>query len=141
MAGIPNHTNWHISHQKEMPLYKQIRNTKNTQTTQIILGLHAPHNKVHRQTRKIIRTTIPLLSKNNTKSQNKLDWKDHNTTAFEEIKRQITNITENKHFDINKEKRVKCDAGRKGLGACPEQKQTLHMETSSICKKILQLVR
>ena len=76
----------------------------------------------------------PLLSKNNTKSQNKLDWKDHNTTAFEEIKRQITNISENKHFDINKETKVKCDAGRKELGACLEQKHTLHMETSSICK-------
>ena len=38
------------------------------------------------------------------------------------IKRQITNITENKHFDINKEKRVECDAIRKGLGACLEQK-------------------
>ena len=44
----------------------------------------------------------PLLSKNNTKSQIKLDWKDQHTTAFEQIKRQITNITENKHFDINK---------------------------------------
>ena len=44
----------------------------------------------------------PLLSKNNTKSQNRLDWKNHHTIAFEEIKRQITIITENKHFDIKK---------------------------------------
>ena len=63
----------------------------------------------------------PLLSKNNTKSQNKLDWKDHHTTAFEQIKRQINNNTENKHFDINNETRVKRDASRKGLGACLEQ--------------------
>ena len=34
----------------------------------------------------------------------------------------ITNITENKHFDINKEERVKCDASKKRLGACLEQK-------------------
>ena len=64
----------------------------------------------------------PLLSKNNTKSQNRLDWKNHHTIAFEEIKRQIINITENKRFDINKETRVKCDASRKGLGAALEQK-------------------
>ena len=63
-----------------------------------------------------------LLSKNNTKAQKKLDWKDHRATAFDQIKRQITYITENKHFDINKETRVKCDASRKGLGACLEQK-------------------
>ena len=64
----------------------------------------------------------PLLSKNNTKSQNRLDWKNHHTIAFEEKKRQILNITENKHFDINKETRVKCDASSKGLGAALEQK-------------------
>ena len=55
----------------------------------------------------------PLLSKNNKKAQNKLDWKDQHTTAFEQIKRQIINITENKHFGVNKETRVKCDASRK----------------------------
>ena len=65
----------------------------------------------------------PLLSKSNTKSQNKLDWKNQHTIAFEEIKRQITNITENKHFDINKETRVECDASRKGLGATLVQKR------------------
>ena len=64
----------------------------------------------------------PLLSKKNKKSQNKLDWKDKHTTTFEQIKKQIINITENKHFDINKETRVKCDASRKGLGAALEQK-------------------
>ena len=60
--------------------------------------------------------------KNNTKAQIKLDWKDQHVTAFEKIKRQIKNITENKHFDINKETRVNCDESRKGLGACLEQK-------------------
>ena len=38
------------------------------------------------------------------------------------MKRQLINITENKHFDINKETRVKCDESRKGLGATLEQK-------------------
>ena len=64
----------------------------------------------------------PLLSKNNTKAQNKLDWKEEHTEAFENIKKQIKNITENKHFDITKDTRIKSDASKKGLGACLEQK-------------------
>ena len=63
----------------------------------------------------------PLLSKNNTKAQNKLDWKEEHTIAFENIKKQIINISENKHFDINKETRIKSDASKIGLGACLEQ--------------------
>ena len=64
----------------------------------------------------------PLLSKANTKSQNKLDWNDTHTEAFSKIKTQIRSITENKHFDTNKQTRVRCDASNKGLGACLEQK-------------------
>ena len=63
----------------------------------------------------------PLLSKKNTKAQNKLDWKEEHTEAFENIKKQIINITENKHFDITKETRIKSDASKEGLGACLEQ--------------------
>ena len=64
----------------------------------------------------------PLLSKNNTKAQNKLDWEEEHTEAFENIKKQIINITENTHFDITKDTRIKSDASKKGLGACLEQK-------------------
>ena len=64
----------------------------------------------------------PLLSKINTKAQNKLDWKEEHTKAFENNKKQIINITENKHFDITKDTRIKSDASKKGLGACLEQK-------------------
>ena len=64
----------------------------------------------------------PLLSKANTKSQNKPDWKDKHTEAFNEIKSHIKQITENKHFDTSKQTRVRCDASKKGLGACLEQK-------------------
>ena len=59
----------------------------------------------------------PLLSKNNTKAQNKLDWKEKHTTAFENLKKEIINITENKHFDITKETRIKSDASKNGLDA------------------------
>ena len=64
----------------------------------------------------------PLLPKNNTKAQNKLDWKKEHTKEFENIKKQKINITENKHFDITKDTRIKSDASKKGLGACLEQK-------------------
>ena len=64
----------------------------------------------------------PLLSKSNTKAQNKPDWKEKHTKAFENIKKQIINITENKHFDKTKDTRVKSDASKKGLEACLEQK-------------------
>ena len=64
----------------------------------------------------------PVLSKNNTKAQNKLGWKEEDTKAFENIKKQIINIPENKLFDITKDTRLNGDASKKGLGACLEQK-------------------
>ena len=39
------------------------------------------------------------------------------------IKNAIQKIVEQKHFNINNETRVKCDASKEGLGACLEQKE------------------
>ena len=64
----------------------------------------------------------PLLPKNNTKAQNKLDWIVQHRRGFEEIKKQILNISENKQFDFNNDTRVKIDASKKSLSACLEQK-------------------
>ena len=64
----------------------------------------------------------PLLSKANTKSQNKLNWNEKHTEAFNEIKLQIQNITENKHFDTEKQTRVRCDASKKRTGSRPRTK-------------------
>ena len=64
----------------------------------------------------------PHVSKTNTKAQSKLVWKEHHTKTFEEIKKQIINISENNHFKINKETRVNCNASRKRIRACLEQK-------------------
>ena len=55
----------------------------------------------------------PLLSKANTKAQNKQDWKEHHTKAFNQIKDKIKQITENKHFDTTKQTRVRLDASKK----------------------------
>ena len=63
----------------------------------------------------------PLLSKINLKSQNKLDWKTLHTQAFNKINETLKLITENRLFDVNCPTRVRCDAIKKGLGACLEQ--------------------
>ena len=63
----------------------------------------------------------PLLSKSNLKSQNKLDRKTLHTEAFNKIKEAIKSITENRLFDVKCPTRVRCDANKKGLGACLEQ--------------------
>ena len=67
----------------------------------------------------------PLLSKAHIKPQNKLDWKETHTEAFNKIKTEIQNTKENKHFDTNKQTRVRCDASKKGVGACLEKHGTM----------------
>ena len=78
-----------------------------------------------------------LLSKANTKAQNKLDWKEHHTKAFNQIKDKIKQITENRHFDTTKQTRVRCDASKKGLGACLEQKYGSTWETIAFASRFL----
>ena len=79
----------------------------------------------------------PLLSKANTKTQNKLDWKEQHTKAINQIKEQIKKITENKHFDTTKQTRLRCDASKKGLGACLEQKCGFTWETIAFASRFL----
>ena len=58
-----------------------------------------------------------LLKKENSNTGNKLKLEDKHTTTFNKIKTQISKIFENKHFDVDKDTRVKCDASKLGLGA------------------------
>ena len=58
----------------------------------------------------------PLLVKESV-----YQWNDDHTKAFEEIKKQIVNITENNRFDIKRMSRLKTDASHSGLGAILEQ--------------------
>ena len=58
----------------------------------------------------------PLLVKKSV-----YQWNDEHTNAFEELKQQIVNITENNHFDIKRMSRLKTDASHGGLGATLEQ--------------------
>ena len=60
----------------------------------------------------------PLLSQKDSIKGSKLKWSSEHDTAFNKIKKAITQIIENKHFNIKKPTRVRCDASKNGLGAC-----------------------
>ena len=79
----------------------------------------------------------PLLKKNPDAKNNKLDWNDEHSTAFNNIKAKIHQIIENKHFDTTKQTRVKCDASAKGLGACIEQKHENEWHTIAFASRFL----
>ena len=61
----------------------------------------------------------PLHPLSNLKSAN--HWNNSNTKAFEELKNQIVNTTENNHFDIRRKTRLKTDASQNDLRATFEQ--------------------
>ena len=61
----------------------------------------------------------PLLM--NTDKHRTLNWSAEHDSAFHKIKRLVTEITQNKHFDQNLDTRVVCDASKYGLGAAIEQ--------------------
>ena len=61
----------------------------------------------------------PLLKKENI-TNNKIRWEDSHTTALDKIKAEISKITEKKHFDRQRNTRLKCDASQTGLGAVLE---------------------
>ena len=79
----------------------------------------------------------PLLKKNPDAKNNKLDWNDEHSIAFNNIKAKIHQIIENKHFDTTKQTRVKCDASAKGLGACIEQKHDNEWHTIAFASRFL----
>ena len=65
----------------------------------------------------------PLLTKPTNKTPKKLEWEEIHTSAFNRIKQAIKTIVEQKHFDINCQTPVKCDASKESLGTCLEQRQ------------------
>ena len=77
----------------------------------------------------------PLLKKDNTTTSNKLTWEEKHTNTFSKNKIEISKIVENKHFDADKETRVKYDASILGLSATLEQK-TQHLAHYCIRKQI-----
>ena len=79
----------------------------------------------------------PLLTGSTQKTPKKLEWEDKQTIAFNKIKQAIKTIVEQKHFDINCQTRVKWDAGKEGLGVCPEQKQNNTWQLTAYASRFL----
>ena len=61
----------------------------------------------------------PLRSLLNKKSV--YHWASSHSTAFDKLKSETVNITENSHFDIKETSRLKTNASHNGLGAALEQ--------------------
>ena len=60
----------------------------------------------------------PLLKKDKHKT---FSWSVEHESAFQKIKKLVTEFTQNKHFDQNLDTRVVCDASTYGLGSALEQ--------------------
>ena len=58
----------------------------------------------------------PILSR-----KNDYIWSDECQISFENLKKQVANIVELRHFDINRDTGIVCDASHNGLGAVLEQ--------------------
>ena len=74
----------------------------------------------------------PLLKKKSSFQRN-----DDHTKAFEKIKQEIVNLTENTHFDVKRNTRVKTDASHNGLGASLEQLHGNDWKTMSFASRFL----
>ena len=77
----------------------------------------------------------PLLKKNS-----KFLWTEEHDKQFSLIKEQITETTENKHFNPDLETRIKCDASRKGLGCALEQRTPNGWHTVAFASRFLNSV-
>ena len=62
-------------------------------------------------------------------------WND--TKAFDKIKLEIVNLTENTHFDVKRSTRVKTDASHNGLGASLKQLHGNDWKTVSFASRFL----
>ena len=77
----------------------------------------------------------PLLKK-----KSKFLWTEEHDKQFSLIKEQITETTENKHFNPELETRIKCDASRKGLGCALEQRTPNGWRTVAFASRFLNSV-
>ena len=74
----------------------------------------------------------PLLNKKSV-----FLWNEDHTKAFEKIKLEIVNLTENTHFDFKRSTRVKTDASHKRLDASLEQLYGNDWKTVSFASRFL----
>ena len=64
-------------------------------------------------------------------------WDNNHSIAFEKLKAEIVNITENSHFDIKEKTRLKTDASDNQLGATLEQLQGEQSKTIAFASRFL----
>ena len=69
---------------------------------------------------KNIRTTTTSTEEKSRSKKNKFNWKEEQNFASNKIKNKIHHIIENEQFDTTNQKRVKCDANSKEMGASIE---------------------
>ena len=81
----------------------------------------------------------PLLK--NTGKHKTLIWSSEHDSAFHNIKKFVTEITQNKHFYQNLDARVLCDASTYGIGAALEKKHKRAVGGYRVGIKIPKLVR
>ena len=74
----------------------------------------------------------PLLNKKSI-----FQWNNDHTKAFEKIKEEIVNLTENTNFDVKRKTRVKTDASHNGLGVSLEQLNGNDWKTTSFASRFL----
>ena len=75
---------------------------------------------------------LPLLDKKSI-----FHWNFDHTKAFEKIKQEIMNLTENTHFDVKLETRIKTDASHNDLGVSLEQLHGNYWKTISFASRFL----
>ena len=63
----------------------------------------------------------PLLKEENEKENDKCEWDNQHSVAFEDIKKSVANIALLNYYDPSKQTRVKCDASHSDLGATLDQ--------------------
>ena len=64
-------------------------------------------------------------------------WASSHSTAFEKLKSEIVNITENSHFDVKEKSRLKTNASHNGLGTKLEQFQGREWKTIAFASRFL----
>ena len=111
-----------ISGEGVRPLVGKADSLKNLPISKKILELQSFFSSIH-QYKKFFPNSLtlnspirPLLNKKSV-----YKWDNVHSAAFEKLKTEIVNITENSHFDIKKKSRLKSDASHSGLGATSEK--------------------
>ena len=101
----------------QMPnIHKLIDNAALQYSEKFIFRLDKPICKIRPNLSTLSSPLRPLLNKKSV-----YKWDINHSIAFEKLKAEIVNITENSHFDIKEKTRLKTDASHNGLGATLEQ--------------------